>query len=178
MPNKTIYVRDEDVKVFEQAEELGGDSLSAVIAEALKRFVAVKQAEAQGMKEITIEVGRVNTRGGDDARKVRFVGRELAKQTAYTGQTSSQDDRGTDYAIYQTRAGKFIAHWRHWSCWDGEGISSDFAILDQLPGHSDRLYGRLNTIDEHADQIPERMPGGLLQEAAEALGQELVEWVE
>jgi len=63
MPNKTIYVRDEDIKVFEQAEELGGDSLSAVIAEALRRFVAVKQAEAQGMAEHTLEVGRVNTRG-------------------------------------------------------------------------------------------------------------------
>lgn len=178
MPNKTIYVRDEDLPIFEQAEELGGDSLSAVIAEALRRFVDVKRAEAQGMKEITLEVGRVNTRGGDDTRKIRFVGRKLAGQTAYTGQTSSQDDRGTDYAIHQTRAGKIIISWRHWSCWDGEGISTDYAILDQLPGHNDQVYGRLGADNDFADQYPEKMPGGLLQEAAEALGQELVEWVE
>jgi len=49
MPPKTIYVKAEDLPVFERAEELGGDSLSAVIAEALKRFVERKEAEAAGL---------------------------------------------------------------------------------------------------------------------------------
>jgi len=51
MPNKTIYIRKEDLPIFEEAEKLGGDSLSAVIAEAVKRFVSVKKAEAGGMEE-------------------------------------------------------------------------------------------------------------------------------
>lgn len=164
MPNKTIYVKDEDLSIFEEAEKLGGDSLSAVIAQAVKRFVAAERSKAQGMEEHTLEVGQVKARGADDTRKVRFVGRKLAEQTSYTGQTSSQDDRGTNYAIYQTKAGKIIVHWESWSRWDGEGSSADYATLDALP--------------EHGAEIYERLPGGLLQEAAETLGEELVEFID
>ena len=177
MPNKTIYVKDEDLSLFEEAEKLGGDSLSAVIAQAVKRFVQVKRAETQGLEDHTLEVGRASTRGADDTRKIRFVGRKLAGQTAYTGQTSSQDDRGTDYKIYQTKAGKIIVHWRHWSRWDGEGSSADYAVLDQLPGHGAEIYGQADD-DDYTERFPEKLPGGLLQEAAEALGQELVEFIE
>ena len=41
MGMKTIYVKDEDWQIFEKAERLGGDSLSAVIAKALRQFVEV-----------------------------------------------------------------------------------------------------------------------------------------
>ena len=177
MPNKTIYVKDEDIKVFEEAEKLGGDSLSAVIAEAVKRFVSAERSKAAGFEQFTLEVGRVNSRGADDVRKIRFVGRKLAEQTAYTGQTSSQDDRGTDYAIYQTKAGKIIVHWESWSRWDGEGSSADYATLDQLPEHGAELYGQFDS-DDYVERYPERLPGGLLQEAAKALGQELVEFID
>jgi len=178
VPNKTIYVRDEDLPIFEQAEELGGDSLSAVIAEAVKRFVSAEKAKAAGFEQFTLEVGRVNSRGADDVRKIRFVGRKLAGQTAYTGQTSSQDDRGTDYQIYQTKAGKIIVHWESWSRWDGEGSSADYAVLDQLPGHGSEIYGQIRDDDDYIEPYPEKLPGSLLQDAAEALGQELVEFIE
>jgi len=70
MPNKTIYVRDEDISLFEEAERLGGDSLSGIIAEALRRFVATKRAEQQGMKECNLTVGVLRSQGDDDTRKV------------------------------------------------------------------------------------------------------------
>jgi len=73
MASKTVYIKDADLEVFEKAERLGGDSISPVIAEALRRFVAIKKAEAAGMQEHTLEVG-----AGDDVKKVRFIGRELA----------------------------------------------------------------------------------------------------
>lgn len=38
MPNKTIYVRDEDLPIFERAAAISG-SLSAAIAEALREWV-------------------------------------------------------------------------------------------------------------------------------------------
>ena len=177
MPNKTIYVKDEDLSIFEEAEKLGDDSLSAVIAEAVKHFVAAERSKAQGMEEHTLEVGQVNSRGADDVRKIRFVGRKLAGQTAYTGQTSSRDDRGTDYQVYQTKAGKIIVHWESWSRWDGEGSSADYATLDQLPEHGAEIYGQFED-DDYGERFPVRLPGGLLQEAAEALGQELVEFID
>ena len=88
MPNKTIYVRDEDVSLFEEAEKLGGDSLSGIIAEALRRFVTVKRAEMFGMQEHVLHVGVLRSQGDDDVRTVRFVGRLLAEAEVLTGQTS------------------------------------------------------------------------------------------
>ena len=174
MPNKTIYVREEDLPVFEEAERLGGDSLSSVIAEALRRFVAVKRAELYGMREHVLTVGVLRSQGADDTRKVRFIGRLLAEATVYSGQTSDRKDRGADYKIYQTRAGKILVWWRRWSCWEGENDLLDYVVMDTLPGYDEEVYGRV-----HGDMLgPVELPGFLLQEAAEALGQELVEWVE
>lgn len=174
MPNKTIYVKDEDLQVFEEAEKLGGDSLSAVIAQAVKRFVQVKRAEQQGMKEHILTVGVLRSQGADDTRKVRFVGRLLAEAEVLTGQTSSRDDRGTYYRIYQTKAGKILVWWKRWSRWDGENDLLDYAVLNALPDYNDEVVGKM-----HGDMFgPVELPGSLLQEAAEALGQELVEWVE
>ena len=170
MARKTIYVRDEDLQVFEQAEDLGGDSLSAVIAKALKRFVAAKQAEAQGMEEFTLEVGRIVPagRGDDDVRKVRFVGRLLAEGEV----TSPENDCGTDYEIYQTQAGKILVWWKTWSRWENESTLKDYAALSTLPGFDEPVEGILDLIH------PRPLPGSLLQDAAEALGQELVEFID
>ena len=46
MPNKTIYVKDDDVTLFDEAEALSGDSLSRVIADALREFVEAKKKRA------------------------------------------------------------------------------------------------------------------------------------
>lgn len=175
MPNKTIYVKDEDLQIFEEAEKLGGDSLSGIIAEALRRFVAVKRAEMFGMQEHVLHVGVLCSQGDNDTRKVRFVGRLLAEAEVLTGgQTSSRssrDDRGTDYKIYQTQAGKILVWWKRWTRWEGGSDLLDYAVFDALPGYDDEIYGKV------LDLI-EKLPGSLLQEAAEALGEELVEYVE
>ena len=174
MPNKTIYVKDEDLQIFEEAEKLGGDSLSSIIAEALRRFVATKRAEQQGMQEYTLSVGVLHSQGAD-TRKVRFVGRLLAEAEVLTDQTSSsrssRDDRGTDYKIYQTQAGRVLVWWKRWTRWEGGSDLLDYAVFDALPGYDDEIYGKV------LDLI-EKLPGSLLQEAAEALGEELVEFVE
>jgi len=174
MPNKTIYVRDEDVSLFKEAEKLGGDSLSGVIAEALRRFVSVKRAEQQGMQEHTIEVGTFRDQGADDTRKVRFIGRLLAEDEIYTGQMSDRRDRGTVYQIYQTKAGKILIWWKQWTRWERENDYADYAVMDALPSHGDELLGVV-----HVDSFePVTLPGSLLQDAAEALGQEMVEFIE
>ena len=171
MPNKTIYVREEDLPVFEEAERLGGDSLSSIIAEALRRFVDVKRAELFGMREHALPVGVLRSQGDDDVRTVRFIGRLLAEADVYHGQTSDRKDRGTDYRVYQTKAGKIRGWGEKGSRWERENDTADYAVLDQLPGYDDEIYGKV------LDLI-ETLPGSLLQEAAEALGEELVEFVE
>lgn len=39
MPKKTIYVKDEDLDIFREAKEKTGDSLSSVIAKALRFYL-------------------------------------------------------------------------------------------------------------------------------------------
>jgi len=174
MPNKTIYVKDEDLQIFEEAEKLGGDSLSGIIAEALRRFVAVKRAEMFGMREHALPVGVLRSQGDDDIRQIRFVGRKLAEADVYHGQTNDRRDRGTVYQIYQTKAGKILVWWKQWTRWERENDYTDYAVMDALPGYDDDIFGRA-----HGDMLgPVELPGSLLQEAAEALGEELVEFVE
>ena len=51
---KTIYVKDEDVALWDRAREIAGEKLSPVIIEGLKRFVAEKDAEAKGFARIEV----------------------------------------------------------------------------------------------------------------------------
>lgn len=161
MPNKTIYVKEEDIELFEKAQRLLGDSLSGAIAEGLRRLVAAKEAEVRGMKEITLTVGVV-----PDTSKVRFIGRSLAGGQKLTGQTSSKDDRGVNIEIYQTKKGNILVWWERWSRWEDEHTWSDYAIFSCLPKEDEWL-------DEGGQ--PFTIPGELLAQAAEALGQEPVQ---
>jgi hypothetical protein len=52
--NKTIYIRDEDMPVWDKARELAGDKLAPVIVSGLKRFVAEKEAEPGGFERIEV----------------------------------------------------------------------------------------------------------------------------
>ena len=62
MPNKTIYVKDTDLPLLEQAQEQLGDSVSSMFAEFLRERVAKLTPEEwhrtglmAGTTEITIE---------------------------------------------------------------------------------------------------------------------------
>src|ERR1041385_9511366 len=74
MPNKTIYVSDDDLPLFERAQELSGANLSSAIVRALKRFIELEEARQHGLDEITVLVGT----GGAHKQK-RFMGTRLAR---------------------------------------------------------------------------------------------------
>lgn len=169
MPRKQIYIRNEDMELFEKAEKLAGDNLSAVIAEAVRRYVDVKEAEAQGMEEHTLTVNIVREARDNDPRKVKFVGRLLASGTKLTGQLSERDDRGQNWKIYQTKAGKIIVYMNEWSKRQGERDASRYAALSELPGYDCPVF---------EPEYQFFVPGSVIEEAAEALGRELVEYVE
>jgi EXLDI family protein len=57
MPNKTIYVSNEDQSVYERAQALAGDNLSSVLVRALKEFISRTEAQAKGLKEVVIQTG-------------------------------------------------------------------------------------------------------------------------
>jgi len=52
---KTLYVREEDQQVWDQAREIVGDSLSTYITNHLKTLVASRSAAQQGFERIVLQ---------------------------------------------------------------------------------------------------------------------------
>ncbi|WP_072805017.1 EXLDI protein [Rhodococcoides yunnanense] len=98
MPNKTIYVSDGDLPLFQRAQELTGGNLSATIVQALRRLVDVEEGKIEGFEEVTVRVGP------GEGRRQRFVGVLLVEW----GRSSK--DRVERFRIYRGRTGKFVVH--------------------------------------------------------------------
>jgi EXLDI family protein len=98
VPNKTIYVSDGDLPIYQRAQELSGGNLSAAIAGALRKYVEVEESRRDGFDEIIVRVGP------GKGRKVRFVGILLGE---WVNTSSSRVDA---YRVYRGRSGKLVLH--------------------------------------------------------------------
>ena len=98
MPNKTIYVSEGDLPLYQRAQELAGDNLSAAISAALRRYVDVEEARSEGFDEITLRVGP------GKGRKVRFTGVLLGEWV------NSSWSRVEEFRVYRGRTGKLVLH--------------------------------------------------------------------
>ena len=110
VPNKTIYVSQGDLPLFQRAQELAGDNLSAAIAAALRRYVDVEEGRREGFDEITVRVGP------GKGRKVRFVGVLVGEWY------QSSWSRPEAFRVYLGRTGKFVVHVER---------SPDYSMVDQ-----------------------------------------------
>lgn len=111
MPNKTIYVADSDLPVFERAQELAGENLSATIAEALRRFVEAEEARSRGFDEVRLKVGAHKSYSVK-----RFNGRELARRRT----RDEESHRVTTQIVFQTARGRYALYTRvspDWTSW-------------------------------------------------------------
>ncbi|HEX9036130.1 MAG TPA: EXLDI protein [Ktedonobacterales bacterium] len=111
MPNKTIYVADADLPVFERAQELAGENLSATIAGALRRYVQAEEARQQGFVEVSVKVGSHR-----NFSVKRFMGRELARRR----ERDEPLARVVTQTVFQTARGRFAVYTRatpDWSRW-------------------------------------------------------------
>ena len=98
MPNKTIYVSDGDLKLFQRAQELAGGNLSAAIAAAIKRYVDVQEGLRQGFDDVVVRVGL------GSGRKIRFTGLLVGEWT------DSRTKTGDHYRVWRGRTGKYVVH--------------------------------------------------------------------
>ena len=98
MPNKTIYVSDDDLPLYQRAQELAGGSLSAAIVKALRRYIETEEGKAEGLKEITVRVG------AGKGRKQRFVGVQVGEWGTYNSSTYAH------WRLYLTRKDRFVVH--------------------------------------------------------------------
>lgn len=155
VPNRTIYVSDEDQAVFRRAQELAGDNLSAAITNALKRYVAVEEGRLSGYDEITVKVG-LGAR-----RKVRFAAILLGEWAKTEG------ERYEIFRVYRGKTGKYALHiermpyyemrdaegnpltgWRAWTgigmaAGGGTGAEATLDVFDSLDQLRDRIPAEL-----------------------------------
>lgn len=109
MPNKTIYVSEEDLPIFERAQELSGANLSSAISQALRRYVEVAEAGQRGLDEITLIV---NSEGAH--RRKRFLGQRLVRWLQPTN-----GDKGTIVTcVYRTAKKRYAVHTRSIPNWE------------------------------------------------------------
>ena len=99
MPNKTIYVSDGDLPIYDRAQEMAGGNLSAAILAALRRYVDVEEGRQEGFDEITVRVGP-----GHGRKKVRFTGIFLGEWV------NTSSGRVETFRVYRGRTGKFVVH--------------------------------------------------------------------
>lgn len=105
MPNKTIYVSDDDMPLYQRAQELTGGNLSAAISAALRRYVEIQEGQQEGFDEVIVQVGP------GKGRKQRFSGVLLGEWGRSTNQ------RVEEYRVYRTRTGKFAVHVKRSAGW-------------------------------------------------------------
>ena len=114
---RNIYVRAEDADVWDRAEQLAGESLSQLVADRLRRYVAEREAEAEGFDRIVLEaVVEGNAPPGPwerELRKIAFLGRWLVGEPVERGQPRPDlDERAVSdgdmhmYGVVLTRGGK------------------------------------------------------------------------
>ncbi|MEV5648153.1 EXLDI protein [Nocardia sp. NPDC052254] len=98
MPNKTVYVSDDDLPLFQRAQELVGGNLSGAIVTALRRYIELEEGRAAGFDEVVLRVGH------NGARQVRFSGRLLTEASEMGSEAYER------FRVFHTRKGKYVVH--------------------------------------------------------------------
>ena len=174
MPNRTIYVTDADLPLFEKAQKLAGDNLSAAIAHALRSFVEKEEARQSGFEEITVKVGK-----GRPYLIQKFRGRPLAKRHI----SIQKGARLLTLTVYQTAKGRFALYAKTTPGWSGWPNKSgrwsrnpandrldwdwdwDWSLHDLASSYKDGEY-RLDvfdTLDDLKESIPEELYEALVR---------------
>jgi EXLDI family protein len=171
VPNKTIYVSDGDLPLYQRAQELAGGNLSSAIAKALRRWVDAAEGLSEGFQDITVRVG-VGV-----GRKVRFVGVLVGEWVDAGASRSGMPDA---YRVYRGRSGKFVVHVERspdWWAVDSEGKPAGWR---GWVGVGDVRYGskpKESTLEvvDRLEQLRDKVPPELFDMVSRAARQPTVE---
>lgn len=101
MPNKTIYVADDDLPLYEQAQALADGNLSGAIARALRQFVEAESGRRAGFEEVVLRVGPPGSQ-----HKKRFWGYRVTEWRHPHG-----PDGGVEvFSVYRTKGGRYVVY--------------------------------------------------------------------
>jgi EXLDI family protein len=156
MPNKTIYVSDTDLPVFERAQELAGDNLSSTIAKALRVYIDAREGKRHDFEEVTLQVGKITR------TSKQFIGRLLAK-----GKLSERTNPEVlQYKVYETRKGNFVLHVKRGPNWNYRPAKGDREPLTEDDSQETmEIFGSLEELKPH-------LPEELYEAVEQAMGDE------
>jgi EXLDI family protein len=168
VPNKTIYVSDGDLPLYDRAQQIAGGNLSAAIAKALRRYVDVEDGRREGFDEIKVRVG---PKAG---RKVRFTAVLLGTWG------SSVSGREEIVNVYRSRSGKFVIHRVRtpgWTSRDAEGKPGGWKSwlgIGEVSWAGTTGDSTLEVVDT-VEELREKLPPELFELVAAAAQQPVVE---
>ncbi len=97
MPQRTIYIKEEHQKLWEEAKKLVGDeSISEIVAEGLQRVIDARKNAEGNFQRIELEL---------DDRAIAFQGREIASTNDYRF-----SDHDHDHVAYITPKGNILIY--------------------------------------------------------------------
>jgi EXLDI family protein len=177
VPNKTIYVSDDDLALYERAQELAGGNLSAAVARALRHFVDAEELTQAGYREVTVRTG-----SGRARRTKRFPGRILGEWRHRTS-----DRQVERFRVYRTPKGNFALHlakmpdWAAWSgpeTWVAEWRHRDPRLAGEHPpgcwwGPVDEALEVAGALEDLREKIPPEFYETLVTEAGRPAVEEL-----
>jgi hypothetical protein len=109
VPNRTIYIREADAELWQEAERLAGGNISRLIADALRLYVDDKDRKEQGMKSIKLDLGGIGS-----PRWVQFEGRWLVKPDEEDARPADPSgEAGFFYGVALTRRGNIAVYIDH-----------------------------------------------------------------
>ena len=168
MPNKTIYVSDGDLPIYQRAQELAGGNLSAAIAGALRRYVDIEEGRREGFDEVVVRVG------SKPGRKVRFSGVLLGEWA------NSSSSRYEVFRVYRSRTGKYVVHidrTAEWTAVDAEGKPAGWRGYLGVGNISYGTRPAESTLEivENLDGLRDKIPPQLFDMVASSAGRPAVE---
>jgi EXLDI family protein len=169
VPNRTIYVSDDDQPIYQRAQELAGGNLSAAISGALRRYVDHEEGLQAGFEEITVRVGL------QKGRRVRFLGVLLGDWVVTEG------ERFEHYRVYRGKAGRFAIHVEragYWEMRDAEGNPLSgwraWTGIGMASGGGQPPNSTLDVVDT-LDDVKRLVPAPLYEIVAASVEQPIVE---
>ncbi|AEF42777.1 EXLDI protein [Hoyosella subflava] len=158
MPNKTIYVADDDLPLFQRAQELVGGNLSGAVVAALRRFIELEEGRQEGFDEVVLKVGH------NGVRQVRFSGTLL-------GEWRDLNERRIEHIrVYRGRKGKFAMHAQrsNWAEYPTDiNWLKDLKNWRRMLSVGDQDWGDFTlTITDSIEELREHLPGKFYERVA------------
>lgn len=108
MPKKSFYLSEDELKTYERAKELAGESLSAILNQCLKAYVNNKENQEKDMSYVVKFIGEKHMVDNViDGESIKFVGRFISKDCREIGK-----DEQECLELYYTRKGKYLLYWQ------------------------------------------------------------------